>query len=181
MQAVHNGQIANNGNVSASLDPKQQPNDANEQLIKGAELAAAGRTLGMSEEETLAAVSRQFRRQKRADQNVKSERCSASDDASCCSITADVGGGELKGVGYKGEDDVAFAFGEDIDYNRETGSTRADDSQTYRDNDRGFTTDEETGLVRRETFDETRGEEVKMAPKSALRDALSDLNRTEAA
>ena len=70
MQAVHNGQIAAGGNVSASLDPRQQPNDANEQLIKGAELAAAGRTLGMSEEETLAAVSRQFRRQKRADQNV---------------------------------------------------------------------------------------------------------------
>ena len=179
MQAVHNGQIAAGGNVSASLDPRQQPNDANEQLIKGAELAAAGRTLGMSEEETLAAVSRQFRRQKRADQNVSQSDVLRQMVQAASTTTADVGGGELKGVGYKGEDDVAFAFGEDIDYNRDTGSTRADDSQTYRDNDRGFTTDEETGLVRRETFDETRGEEVKMAPKSALRDALSDLERTE--
>ena len=38
-------------------------NDANELLIKGASAAAAGKELGLSEEETLAAVSRQYRRQ----------------------------------------------------------------------------------------------------------------------
>ena len=48
-----------------------------------------------------------------------------------------------------------------------------DDEQTYRADDRGFTVDEETGLY--ETFDETQGEEVKMA-KSAITDALSDRN-----
>ena len=47
------------GSTSASNDPHQWQHDGREQLIKGAELAATGR-LGMSEEETLAAVSRRF-------------------------------------------------------------------------------------------------------------------------
>ena len=64
VQGAHNGHISNAGNVSASNDPVQQPNDGNEQIIKGAAAAAAGKTLGLSEEETLAAVSRQSRRQK---------------------------------------------------------------------------------------------------------------------
>ena len=63
IQARHNSFISNAGNISASNDPVQKPNDANELLIKGATAAAAGRTLGLSEEETLAAVSREYRRQ----------------------------------------------------------------------------------------------------------------------
>ena len=63
LQGKHNGVVTNSGNNSASNDPKQIPNDANELLIKGAQKAAAGRELGMTEEETLAATSRQFRRQ----------------------------------------------------------------------------------------------------------------------
>ena len=62
-QALHNGIISSAGNTSASLDPLQIPNDANDVLAKGAMAASAGRTLGLSEEETLSAVSRQFRRQ----------------------------------------------------------------------------------------------------------------------
>ena len=62
-QAAHNGVISNIGNSSASNDPKQIPNDANDLLIKGAQVAAAAQELGLSEEETLAAVSRQQRRQ----------------------------------------------------------------------------------------------------------------------
>ena len=62
-QAAHNGVISNIGNSSASNDPKQIPNDANDLLIKGAQVAAAAQELGLSEEETLAAVSRQARRQ----------------------------------------------------------------------------------------------------------------------
>ena len=61
MQQLHNGVIVNVGNSSASNDPKQIPNDANDQLMKGAAALAAGRTLGLSEEEVLAAVSRQAR------------------------------------------------------------------------------------------------------------------------
>ena len=70
IQRGTNAQRVAAGNVSASNDPNQWNHDGREQLIKGAELAAAGRTLGMSEEETLAAVSRQFRRQHRADDQV---------------------------------------------------------------------------------------------------------------
>ena len=58
VQGKHNGVISNAGNVSASNDPKQQPNDATEILLKGAAKAAAGRELGLSEEETLAATSK---------------------------------------------------------------------------------------------------------------------------
>ena len=70
IQARTNGQRVAAGNVSASNDPSQWQHDGKEQLIKGAELASAGRILGLSEEETLAAVSRQYRRQARVDSTV---------------------------------------------------------------------------------------------------------------
>ena len=178
IQAINNASTSRISNVSASLNPTQNKHDANEVLIKGAELAAAGRALGLNEEETLAAVSRQFRRQKRLDQNVSKQDILRQMAQSEATTRDSVGSPELQGVGYKGVDDVAYAFGEDVAYNSEFGSTRADDEQTYRANDRGFTEDPETGLIRRETFDETRGEEVKMAPKSVLTDALGDLQRS---
>ena len=177
IQARTNAAESRIGNLSASLNPQQTGIEARDTLLKGAELAAAGKALGLSEEETLAAVSRQFRRQKRADETVTKQDILRRIAQSESTTRESVGTAELQGVGYKGVDDVAYAFGEDIAYNDETGSTRMDDEQTYRANDRGFTEDEETGLVRRETFDETRGEEVKMAPKSALADALNDLQR----
>ena len=152
------------GNVSASNDPTQWQHDGREQLIKGAELAAAGRTLGMSEEETLAAVSRQFRRQRRADDRVTERDVMRQMVQSAATTTADVGGGELKGVRYEDDDELARAFGED-----------QSDFQNFRADDRGFTQDEETGLLRRETFDETRGEQVDFAPQNAVRDALTAL------
>ena len=178
IQAINNAATSKISNVSASLNPTQHKHDANEVLIKGAELAAAGRSLGLNEEETLAAVSRQYRRQKRADQNVSKQDILRQMAQSEATTRESVGTGEIQGVGYKGVDDVAYAFGEDVAYNSETSSTRADDEQTYRANDRGFTEDPETGLVRRETFDETRGEEVRMAPKTVLTDALGDLQRS---
>ena len=69
-QQMHNRVITAVGNTSASNDHKQHKHDSNSKLIKSAEAFAAGRTLGMSEEETLAAMSRQLRRQKRADDSV---------------------------------------------------------------------------------------------------------------
>ena len=65
-QGLHNEMITAVGNSSASNDPKQHTNDATEILIKGAAKAAAGRELGLSDEETLAVVSRQAKKQKRA-------------------------------------------------------------------------------------------------------------------
>ena len=111
-------------------------------------LAAAGRTLGMSEEETLAAVSRQFRRQRRADDRVTETDVLRQMVQSAATTTSDVGGGEIKGVRYEDDDEIARTFGED-----------QSDFQNFRANDTGFTEDEETGLLRRETFDETRGGE----------------------
>ena len=166
-------------NVTASNDPKQLKHDATEQLLKGAELAAAGRALGMSEEETLAAVSRQYRRQRRKDDATTKSDVLRSMAQAASTVRGDTGTAEIPGVGYKSVDDEAFAFGEDVAYNEQYGTTRADDEQTYRDNDRGFTTDEETGLVRRENFAETRGSSESVAPLSAVRDALNQLEATK--
>ena len=162
-------------NVTASNDPSQLKHDATEQLLKGAELAAAGRALGMSEEETLAAVSRQYRRQKRKDDATTKSDVLRSMAQAASTVRGDTGTAEIPGVGYKSVDDEAFAFGEDVAYNEQYGTTRADDEQTYRDNDRGFTTDPETGLVRRENFEETRGSSESVAPLSTVRDALGRL------
>ena len=167
IQARHNSFISNAGNISASNDPVQKPNDANELLIKGATAAAAGRELGLSEEETLAAVSRQYRRQgskaaihARRTREAEAERTWSQKQASL----GDWGDGEIAGVRYEDDDELARAFGED-----------QSDYQNFTPNDRGFTEDEETGLLRRETFEETRGGENDFAPQNAVRDALSEL------
>lgn len=168
-QALHNSHIAASGNSSASLDPRQQPNDANELLIKGASLAGAGRELGLSEEETLAAVSRSFRKQGTKDA-IRARRRSEAEAQSTWSqkqaSLGDWGNGEIAGVGYEDQSEIERAFGQD-----------QSDYQNFRADDTGFTSDEETGLIRRESFDESRGESVDMAPKSALRDALAGLER----
>ena len=167
IQSFHNSHIANAGNISASNDPQQQPNDANELLIKGASAAAAGRELGLSEEETLAAVSRQYRKQgsksairARRTQEAEAQRTWAQKQASL----GNWGDGEIAGVRYEDDDETARAFGQD-----------QSDFQIFTGNDRGFTEDEDTGLVRRENFEETRGEQFDVAPKSVLSDALSQL------
>ena len=69
-QKLHNRVISAVGNQSASNNYKQHANDSNSKLIASAEAFAAGRTLGMSEEETLAQMSKMLRRQQRKDQNV---------------------------------------------------------------------------------------------------------------
>ena len=63
-QRIHNRVITNVGNISASNNPSQVPHDYIEQLKKGARALAAGEVLGLSEEEILAALSRQARIQK---------------------------------------------------------------------------------------------------------------------
>ena len=167
IQALHNSHISTAGNVSASNDPAQQPHDGKELLIKGASAAAAGRELGLSEEETLAAVSRQYRRQgsksairARRTREAEAQRTWSQKQASL----GEWGDGEIAGVRYEDDDEIAAAFGQD-----------QSDYQNFKADDRGFTEDEETGLLRRETFDESRGEQFDVAPKSVLTDALSQL------
>lgn len=166
-QGRHNTNKVALSRFSASGDPQQTPHDINAELIKSAEFQAAGRTLGMSPEETLAMVSRQQRRQQRKGDGFDSKQYLRQIAQSSKTTTDEVGRGELDGLRFQEDDELVAAFGQ-----------MQDDEQTYRADDRGFTTDEETGLLRRETFDETRGEEVKMAPKSVIIDALSDLERS---
>ena len=166
-QGRHNTNKVALSRFSASGDPQQTPHDINAELIKSAEFQAAGRTLGMSPEETLAMVSRQQRRQQRKGDGFDSKQYLRQIAQSSKTTTDEVGRGELDGLRFQEDDELVAAFGQ-----------MQDDEQTYRADDRGFTEDEETGLVRRETFDESRGEEVRMAPQSAISDALSDLERS---
>ena len=103
-QKVHNSHLAGQQNISASNDPHQIPNDATEVLIKGAEAVSAGKTLGLSEEETLAAVSRQNRRQQqRASHASRADRQRAW--AQNQNTLSDEGlTEEIKGVSYLDED-----------------------------------------------------------------------------
>ena len=166
-QGRHNTNKVALSRFSASGDPQQTPHDINAELIKSAEFQAAGRTLGMSPEETLAMVSRQQRRQELKGDGFDSKQYLRQIAQASKTTTDEVGRSELDGLRFKEDDELVAAFGQ-----------MQDDEQTYRADDRGFTEDEETGLVRRETFDESRGEEVTMAPKSAISDALSDLERS---
>ena len=166
-QGRHNTNKVALSRFTASGDPQQTPHDINAELIKSAEFQAAGRTLGMSPEETLAMVSRQQRRQQRKGDGFDSKQYLRQIAQANKTTTDEVGRAELDGLRFQEDDELTAAFGQ-----------MQDDEQTYRADDRGFTVDEETGLLRRETFDETRGEEVRMAPKSAISDALSDLQRS---
>ena len=51
-QLRHNQAIVGGARQSASLNPKNAGMDAQSQILKGAEIAAAGGILGLSEEET---------------------------------------------------------------------------------------------------------------------------------
>ena len=62
------------GNVSASNDPQQQVHDNNEQLIKGAEVLGAGRTLGLTDDETLDTQQATMRREQRKRRAQRGER-----------------------------------------------------------------------------------------------------------
>ena len=74
-----------------------------------------------------------------------------------------------RGCLLEDDDEIARAFGED-----------QSDFQDFRADDRGFTTDEETGLLRRETFGETRGEVNDFAPQNAVQDAYNQLQTASA-
>ena len=105
---MHNRVISAVGNQSASGDPQQHKHDMNDKLIRAAGGFAAGKTLGMSEEETLAMMSRQLRRQQRADSNVTMSDV-ARQFAQAGNSLSDVSeSAEIKGVGYA--DDAFLAI-----------------------------------------------------------------------
>ena len=157
IQALHNRQIANDNNISGSNDPAQKLKDANKSLLVGAaELIAEGTPA----KAITAAYQRELRRQQRQGGTPFSKRDFERQMAQANNtVRSDQGTAELPGVGYREFDDEAYAFGEDVEYNRFSRGakiTRADDEQTYTELDRGFIKDEDTGLIRRETFTESR-------------------------
>ena len=178
VQGLHNSFIANSGNVSASNDPVQQPNDANELLIKGASAAAAGRELGLSEEETLAAVSRQFRRQRRADQNVTEKDVMRQMAQAAASVRSEVGTPEIKGVGYKDQDEVDAVFGK-TDYEmgfRDLDADNGVDTSDPQPETRGirrFRNRPDENMQNPVRPQEQSFYQPTVAPKSALVDALT--------
>ena len=178
-QGLHNEVITAAGNVSASNDPKQRPNDANEILIKGAQKAAAGLELGLSPEETLALTSRQARRQQRTKlQNDEIARWNQ----------------KQKSLGHdnllsQGDSDVVYndelteeqrAFGE-TDY--EMGFRDLEEGLGYEPEDKKVGTRRyQPGGKQYSQVDRVRPQEVATersptAPASAIRDAIASLDR----
>ena len=109
---MHNRVITAVGNTSASNDHNQHKHDSNSKLIKSAEAFAAGRTLGMSEEETLAAMSRQLRRQKRADDSVTMNDVERKFIQSAKTLSDPANPAEVAGVSLREEPEVD-PFGQD--------------------------------------------------------------------
>ena len=162
VQGFLNRQAAKLGNVAASNDPAQMKHDLNNGLIQAAKDVLAGEQLGMSVPDTLKAVSARTKRM----QSARSQEDAVREFQQSQGTNGEFSGdGEIRGIGYQDEDELARAFGED-----------QSDYQNFRADDRGFTQDEETGLLRRETFDETRGEAVDFAPQNAVRDAYNELS-----
>lgn len=97
-QQLHNRFITAIGNNSGSNDHNQHKHDMNSKLIASAGQFAAGKTLGLSEEEVLAVMSRELRRQKRKDQNITMqdiERQMAQAQNSLADVSS---GAEIQGV-----------------------------------------------------------------------------------
>ena len=201
-QGIQNGIISAVGNISASNDPKQIPNDANETLIKGAELAAAGRTLQMSEEETLAQVSKAYRRQKQRDA-YRNQSQRKQDMAEWEQKKASLGNweasAELQGVSVQGDDytEEEMAFGQEQtqyfdDYRPDDklyNESRANRARDRRDDllataesrrerlRKGMTEAEKADLAeyRQIISENSNGGRPDVAPTSALRGLLREL------
>ena len=113
LQRLHNRVITTVGNTSASNNPKQVPHDLSAQVTKGAQAFAAGNTLGLSEEEVLAAVSRQARRQRmRGEDGMTMAEMQGKLQQAQASLAEMSEGEELKGISYREEPEVD-PFGQD--------------------------------------------------------------------
>ena len=121
-QQFGNQQRVARSRVSASNDPHQVRHDANEannKLSAGAAALAAGRELGLSEEETLALMSRKQRSQLGLDLQMSRADLARTRAQSQATITEAAERQEIEGTGFYEEPEVN-PFGE-----------MQDDSQTY--------------------------------------------------
>ena len=111
-QRQHNQFITAIGNNSSSNNFRQHKADQNNKLIASAEAFAAGKKLGMSEEETLAAISRKLRKQKRADDSVTQLDIERGLVQSAKTLVDPANPAEIQGVSLREEPEVD-PFGQD--------------------------------------------------------------------
>lgn len=108
-QLLHNRIISDSSNISPSNNPEQIAQDVkkrrNEELLAGAAGLAAGQTLGLDTETTLKLISRETRRQKRADHTVTEEDVMRQMAQAKASL-ADVGSAELAGIALREQPEV---------------------------------------------------------------------------
>ena len=106
------------GNISASNDPQQQVHDSNEQLIKGAEVLGAGRTLGLTDDEAISTKQATMRREQRKRRAERAERA----------------GNEAAARAFLAQDDAKYSFvgspQQEADYPDPFGESQ-DDDQSY--------------------------------------------------
>ena len=170
VQAVHNSVLSNKHNVDGS-------NEVGETLRRGAAKAAAGIELGLSEEETLALTSRQYRRQALASgQMTRGDIARLQRQAQATLKTQDEST-DIGGVGFQQEDPVD-PFGQD-----------QGQYATYQEGDKQYDEQEREKLKEEllSAYDRGDKEEIsrlskglrlnpedrpEVAPKSVIRDAL---------
>tara|TARA_B100001094_G_scaffold301093_1_gene327105 strand:- start:2433 stop:4502 length:2070 start_codon:yes stop_codon:yes gene_type:complete len=205
LQRTHNRVITQIGNTSASNDPKQIPHDATEGLIKGAAKLAAGQQLGLTQDETLALISRMSRRQPRADEQPLTENQVLARLQQVSNSLADVSeGAELRGTSVR-EDAPVDPFGQDqsqyyeyregdTGYDQQEISKLAEQLSDMEDQDSLGRRRYERGQVRLKTgvnpgdyddmadmLDEMKPQRDDMTPKVALQQALAELEASGAA
>ena len=185
VQGRHNGVISNAGNVSASNDPKQQPNDATELLLKGAAKAAAGRELGLSEEETLAATSKQYRRQQQRDAYRNRNERQAKWEQSQKTLVDEGFQINAPDTDFMGDDEVDAVFGR-TDYEMGLRDLDADNGVDTREPEyeqrgtRTYKSGKQYPMGNPVRPEEQSNFQPDIAPKSALRDALAQLQGSTA-
>ena len=181
LQGKHNGVTSNSANASASNDPKQIPNDANEVLIKGAQLAGAGRTLGLSEEETLAATSRQYRRQQQREAYRNRNQRAAEWEQKQKTLIDEGFQIDSPDLDLEGDDEVDAVFGR-TDYEMGLRDLDADNGVDTREptyekrGTRTYKSGKQYSIGNRVRPEETSNYQPQVAPKAALADALAALN-----
>jgi hypothetical protein len=166
-----------------SLEAKQALNNA---LIESAQFQAARQTLGLSQEDMLAAVSRKRRRQARADQQFDPDQYLREIAQSEKTTTTNVGRPELDGIKFLDDDELDAGFGRDQSqfYEYDSNDSQYDDQQRKRiiedlqDAQDYKGSRSKKGLIADLSAELALNPEdfPVMAPKSALVDALDKLN-----
>jgi len=173
-QAIQNRIIAAAGNNSAGGGIDQLKQDLNNRLIKSAEAFAAGKTLGMSEEETLAMMSRELRRQRRADDTVTMNDVQRQFAQSAASLNdGGMGAPDFRGVGLQETPEVD-PFGQSQDELQSFGGFNADPAAARAERvSLGFVSPED--MSDQERIQMGEAVERPMSGRAGVEDALKQL------